>query len=125
MSEQQSPPGNESGPLTAAQVRANLAAVRAELLASLEQGQEKRLSPAEITQLRGMVDDAIQGYQDLLAAASAGERTELEHTLGRAVIDLRRTAVVDLHDVGLAAHLLEDGVEVVAVPNDPLLANAR
>ena len=92
MSEQQSPPGNESGPLTAAQVRANLAAVRAELLASLEQGQEKRLSPAEITQLRGMVNEAIQGYQDLLAAAPAGERAEIEHTLGRAVIDLRRTA---------------------------------
>ena len=59
MSDQQPSSGKVPGPVTAQQVRADLAAVRAELLGALEQGQEKRLSQAEVVALRAQVNDAI------------------------------------------------------------------
>lgn len=92
MSDQQPSSGKVPGPVTAQQVRADLAAVRAELLGALEQGQEKRLSQAEVVALRAQVNDAITAYQSLLAATPEAERPDLEHSLGRQVIDLRRTA---------------------------------
>jgi len=76
-------------------VRANLAAARAEVLTFLEQQQQqqqRRLSSGEVADLRRVVEEAIQGYQELLAGAQDTEKPDLEHSLGRQVIDLKRTA---------------------------------
>lgn len=86
MSEPQSPELNPQ------HVRAALAAARADVLGSLEKG--KSLPQAEILELRRTVDEAISAYESLLKAAPAERRPELEHTLGRQVIDLRRVAAM-------------------------------
>ena len=77
--------------MNAQETRAALAAARADVLGALEKG--KSLSHAELVELRQTVQEAIGAYEALLAA-STDNRTELEHGLGRQVIDLRRQAAL-------------------------------
>ncbi|MCS6915500.1 MAG: hypothetical protein RMK29_14770 [Myxococcales bacterium] len=77
--------------VTAQEVRALLAAARADVLAALERG--KSLPLQELTELRRTIQEAIGAYE-ALRAAEPSRQEELEMTLGRQVIDLRRQAAL-------------------------------
>lgn len=79
----------ERPPMNAQETRVVLAAARAEVLGALEKG--KSLTQPELMELRQTVQEAITAYEALLAS-SPDQKAELEISLGRQVIDLRRQA---------------------------------
>lgn len=74
------------------QLRAALAAAKADVLGTIEKG--KNIPSAELQELRRTVDDALNACASFMAAAPEAERSKLELTLGRQVIDLKRAVAL-------------------------------
>ncbi len=86
MSEQQPAPHDPKS------LRTALAGAKADVLAALELG--KSLSTSELSELRQVIEEALSAYNLYLAAAPPEKHVELEHSLGKQAIDLRRAAAM-------------------------------
>lgn len=98
-------------------IKAALAGAKADVLAALEKG--KSLPTQELAELRQVIDDALQAYSRFLTAAHLDQKSELEHTLGKQAIDLRRAAAMLPQLVGGRATALS--VDKVAGGGQPFI----